>query len=270
MTVAFVLPGGASLGAIQVGMLRALFERGIRPDLVVGSSVGAINGAYLAGDPTPEGVDRLADLWLSVRRRDVFPIRPWQAVLGLTGRADHLVPNSALRSWLSGRLQFERLEDAAVPLRVLASDVDTGAPVVLSSGDVVTALLASTAMPGIFPPVPSGERFLMDGGIAADTPVAQAMEEGATTIYVLPTAVEAAVERRRAALDLLLQAVGHLVGRVTEAELAEVAGSCTTYLLPGPSTDDVSLFNFDATSRLIASSYERASGWLADPVPLAA
>ncbi len=270
MTTAFVLPGGASLGAIQVGMLRALIERGIRPDLLVGSSVGSINGAYLAGDPTSEGVERLAELWLSVRRRDVFPIRPWSALLGLAGRSDHLVPSAAFRSWLSSRLEFERLEDARVPLRVLASDVETGSPVVLSRGDTLDALLASTAMPGIFPPVAAGGRLLMDGGIAADTPVAQAVEEGATTIYVLPTTIAGPPPRRLAALDLVFQAVSHLVGRVTEAQLSQVAGTCTTFVIPGPSTQDVSLFNFGATPTLIDSAYRRALEWLADPNPLAA
>src|SRR5450631_3357172 len=153
MTTAFVLPGGSSLGAVQVGMAEALLETGIRPDLIIGSSAGSLNGAWLARHPGPEGAARLRDLWLTVRRRDVFPLSPGM-LLGLAGRRDHLVSSKALERWLITNALFSRIEQATIPLHIMATDLMSGAAVRLSSGDVVAALLASSAIPGVFPPVP--------------------------------------------------------------------------------------------------------------------
>jgi NTE family protein len=152
-TYAFVLAGGGSLGAVEVGMLRALAAAGITPDLVVGSSVGAINGAYFASDPTRERVDRLEGIWRSLRRWDVFPLAPLATVLGLLSGRDHLVDPGSLRGILERHLSATVLEKARVPCHVVATDLWSGDAVRLSEGPAVDALLASTAIPGIFPPV---------------------------------------------------------------------------------------------------------------------
>src|SRR4051812_40604148 len=115
MTTAFVLPGGSVLGAVQVGMAEALFEAGIRPDLIIGKSAGALNGTWLAGHHGREGVAGLRELWLSVRRRQIFPLSPG-VLLGLAGRRDHLISSGALERWLRANAPFPRLEDAAIPL----------------------------------------------------------------------------------------------------------------------------------------------------------
>src|SRR5687768_13132857 len=121
---AFVLSGGASLGAIQVGMLQALYERGIAPDLIVGTSVGAINGAYVASRPqSVETADELADVWRNIGRGHVFPLNPLTGFLGFFGAKRHLVSDGSLRRLLREQIGFERLEDAAIPLHVIATEV---------------------------------------------------------------------------------------------------------------------------------------------------
>jgi NTE family protein len=123
MTVAFVLSGGASLGAVQVGMARALEEHDIRPDLIVGTSVGAINGAWLASGRDIDGLDRV---WRKLKRNQLFPLRPWTGLRGFAGFGSHFVPNSGVRRLIRRHLNFSRLEDAPIPLIVIATDVLTG------------------------------------------------------------------------------------------------------------------------------------------------
>ena len=168
--VAFVLSGGGSLGAIQVGMLQALFDAGIKPDMLIGTSVGAVNAAWVGGWPNSEGVARLAEIWKGLRRDDVFPLG-WTAAAGLLGRSNHLISNAGLRSVLERHIPYERLEQAQVPVHVVASELRNGRASVLSSGPAVPALLASCAIPGVFPPVTIGKRDLVDGGVANHTPI---------------------------------------------------------------------------------------------------
>src|ERR1700733_15311309 len=139
--VAFVLSGGASLGAIQAGMLRALYEREIIPELIVGTSAGAVNGAYIASRPTtPETARSLAEIWQSLRARQVFPLSPGTAATALMGRRDHLVPNSGLRGLLAAFQQFDLLEEATIPFHVIATDVRSGRGRRLSRGDAKAAV----------------------------------------------------------------------------------------------------------------------------------
>ncbi len=136
---AFVLSGGASLGALQVGMLRALYERGIVPDLLVGASAGALNAAFVASRPqTVATADELAAIWCGLRREDVFPVGVRVLIAGLTSRDDHLVPDHGLRQLARQHLQIDRLEQAVVPLHLLTFDLTNGEEVLLSSGPVIT------------------------------------------------------------------------------------------------------------------------------------
>jgi len=125
--IAFVLPGGGSLGAVQVGMLRAVYERGIVPDLLVATSVGAVNAAFIASrPPTVATADELAEIWRGIRRSDVLPAHPIAGFLGFLGHRNSLVPNSGLRSLLERHVQIRQLEEAAVPLHVVAAEVLSG------------------------------------------------------------------------------------------------------------------------------------------------
>lgn len=189
---AFVLAGGATRGAIQVGMLRALTDRGIVPDVVVGTSVGAMNAAVYVADATHAGIDHLENLWGQARTTRIFPLAPRSIVENLRERRGYLFPNHGISDWIETHLSHERLEDFPIPLHVVATEVESGRPVRLSRGDALTALLASSAIPGVFPPVSIDGMLLQDGGVAADVPLPQALELSPTTVFVLSTTAEEA------------------------------------------------------------------------------
>lgn len=183
--VAFVLSGGGNLGAIQVGMLRALVERGIHADFVLGCSVGALNGAAYAADPTPEGIRRLESLWMGIDDDEVMPSGwiPTQVMLARRRPAVH--DNAGLRALVSQALGVERFEDLRVPFQCVATAVEPAAEAWFDAGPLVDPILASAALPGIFPLVQIGDLRYMDGAVVNDIPVTRAYELGARTIYVL-------------------------------------------------------------------------------------
>jgi NTE family protein len=255
---AFVLSGGSSLGAIQVGMLQALMEVGVRPDFMVGTSVGAVNAAWLAGQPDVEGALKLAAIWSGLRRQDIFPLNPWAGALGLLGRNNHVISNSGLRSVLEKNLPYKRLEDAAVPVHVVTTDLRNGRAVVISSGPAVPALLASTAIPGVFPPVTIGRRDLVDGGVANHTPIATAIELGAQRVVVLPIGYPWVRNQPTNALGMALHALARFVEQRLEAEVYAHRNAADILVLPRVDAVAVSPADFSRTQDLIKLAY-RAS-----------
>ncbi len=183
--VALVLAGGGTRGAAQVGMLEVLAERGFLPDLVLGASVGAINGAAFAGDPTPEGVARLAAVWRGLRGPEVYPQKrihgPWRFLQ----QRESVHPNDGLRRVIEEGITFERLEEARVPFEVVTTSLVDGRERWFSSGPAVEPILASAAIPAIFPPVEVGGDLLIDGGVVDNVPIMRAVDAGATKIVVL-------------------------------------------------------------------------------------
>lgn len=183
--VAFVLGGGGPLGAYEVGMLRALMERDIRPDLVLGSSVGALNGAAIAADPRPEAVGRLEQLWMSLRERGVFADTLF-AQMGTALRSrTHLFSNAALRGLLEREFGAARIEDLKVPFECVAASIERATEHWFTEGPLVDAVLASSAVPGLLPPVLVGGEHFLDGGLVDSVPVGKALGSGAGTVYVL-------------------------------------------------------------------------------------
>jgi len=269
MTVAFVLQGGGGLAATQVGQLRALVEFGITPDLVVGTSSEALNAVAFAQDPTRTGLDRLERLWTGLRRSDVFPLDICGAltglvdvVTGLMGWRDGLVSPKRLRILIERNLTVVRLEDTVVPVHVVATDVASGQPRVLSAGPAVDALLASTALPGVFPPVIIHGSPLVDGGVAADMPIRQAEDLGATLTYVLPTYSPVPPRQLpRGAVPMLLRAISQVLGNVSATDLS--AARSEVRVLPVPSHSVANPFDFGSAGRLITAGYEEAKAVLA-------
>ena len=255
--VAFVLSGGGSLGATQVGMLQALFDAGIKPDMLVGTSVGAVNAAWVGASPNSEGVKKLAQIWTGLRRDDVFPLG-WTAALGLLGRGKHLISNAALRGILERNLPYERLEQAQLPVHVVATELKSGRAVVLSSGPSVPALLASCAIPGVFPPVTIGRHELVDGGVANHTPIATAVELGARVIYVLPIGYPWLHEEPANALGMALQALARLVEQRLESEIAGYRDAADIRVVPAIQPLAVSPADFSRTPELIERGYMSA------------
>lgn len=264
--VAFVLSGGGSLGALQVGMLQALFEEGIEPDLLVGTSAGAVNAAWVAGLPHSEGVKELEAIWCGLRRQDIFPISPWAGACGLIGRTNHVISNAGLRALIERHITYQRLEDAPVPVHVVATDLKSGHAVVLSSGPSVPALLASTAIPGVFPPVTIGRRELIDGGVADMTPIATAIEQGATHVYVLPIGYSWFRQERASAIGMALQALAHVVEQRLRLEIAAHSPHADIRVLPTIDGPAISPADFSRTPELINRAYRATKRYLSRSV----
>jgi NTE family protein len=265
MSVAFVLSGGASLGAVQVGMLRALIERDIRPDVVVATSVGAVNGAFLASHgPTMDSLDELGDLWRGARRGDVFPLEPLTGLLGFVGLRRNLVRGGALRRLVARNLLHERLEELPIPLHVVACDVLTGGEVLLSRGSLVEAILASAAIPGVLPPVEWNDRLLIDGGVVNNTPISHAVALGADHIYVLQTGGPCALTAPpRGALAMLIHATELMVAQRFTGELASLRGNVEIVVLPPPCPIDVQPIDFGHADALMTRAEMDTRAFLA-------
>jgi NTE family protein len=182
---AFVLAGGGSLAAAQVGMLAELCHAGECPDLLVGVSAGAINAAVFAKDVSATTVARMGTIWGAMTSRRALGLS-WRSALGLIGLQGHVAHAGSLRGLLGRELGYDCFAAAAVPLHVVCADLVTGEEVVLSDGSLVDAIVASAAIPGVFPPVQIGARRLIDGAVAANTPIATAIRLGATRVVVLP------------------------------------------------------------------------------------
>ena len=259
---AFVLSGGGSLGAIQVGMLQALTEAGIQPDLLIGTSVGAVNAAWVGGWPDHEGALRLGEIWRGLRRQDIFPLSPLSSARGLLGRSNHVISNASLREVLQRNIPYERLEDAAVPVHVITTELKTGRAVLISTGPAVPALLASTAIPGIFPPVTIGRREFIDGGIANHTPIAAAIEVGATRIFVLPVSYPWLRQESTNALGMALHALARFVEQRLDAEVAAYKSVADIQVLPTLDAQAVSPADFSHTEELMTLGYKSARKYL--------
>lgn len=182
---AFVLGGGGILGAHEVGMLRALAECDIAPDLILGTSIGAINGALFAADPTLEGVERLRELWQGSEVSELTASAVVQRITTLARSGTHLMPLESARARLARALPVQRIEDLVVPFQCVAASIERAAEHWFTSGELADVVLASCAVPGILPPVRIGDEHYIDGGIVNSIPVARAVALGARKIYVL-------------------------------------------------------------------------------------
>ena len=261
MTVAFVFQGGSSLAAVQVGMLRALHDDGIRPDLVVGSSAGAINAVAFAQNPTEAGIEDMQRLWAGLRRSDVFPMNLRALLAGLSGRGNGLVKPGHLRTLLERILQVRDLRDTPLPAHVVATHALTGRPEVLSEGPAAEALLASSSIPGLLPPVSWHGKPLIDGGISADVPILQAEALGATTSYVLPSLIGAPLDGPvTGALPIMMQSMGMLLERTSGHDLAAASGE--VHVLPVPSMHGLNPLDFRHGAEYVRLGYDSTRGWL--------
>ena len=184
--IAFVLGGGGVLGAVEVGMLRALLRSGVRPDLIVGTSVGAVNGAVVATDPTVAVTDRLAHLWSSPQARAVYGDSLPRRVGRFVRTGTHLHSPAPLRALLERELGAGRtFDDLTVPFQCCAASIERAAEHWFTAGRVVDAVLASSAVPGLLPPAEVDGEHFVDGGIVNSIPIGRAVQLGAETVYVL-------------------------------------------------------------------------------------
>ncbi|NDC57274.1 MAG: hypothetical protein EBZ50_00265 [Alphaproteobacteria bacterium] len=258
---AFVFAGGGSLGAIQVGALQELIAAGERPDLVVGASVGALNACFFAARPSLSGVEALADIWRGLRRGDVFPISVAGTYNWLRGQGS-LFETSALRRLIDKHLPFKSLEDAEIPVHVVATNL-SGAAVCLSRGAVADAILASAAIPIAFPTVQIGDEHLMDGAVAGNTPILTAAQLGASRIIVLQTGYACSISGPpKGAVARGMHALTLMISNQMERDLKLLETQVEVHVTPHLCPLDVSPFNFERTSELIERGALQTRAWL--------
>ncbi len=245
-------------------MLHALFERGIAPDLIVGTSAGALNGAFIASrEPTADTALELGEIWRGLRRGRVFPANPLTGFIGFVGASDHLIPEGNLRRLIASHVQVERLEQMRIPLHVIVTDLLTGVDLRLSEGSAVDAVLASAAIPGVFAPVALDGRRLMDGGVVNNTPISHAVELGAEQIYVLPTGFACALEAPpRGALAMLLHAETILIQQRLHLEIELYGDRAELVVLPPPCPMSVQPIDFSHAGELIERALTESRTYL--------
>jgi NTE family protein len=260
---AFVLAGGGSFGAIQVGMMHSLAKHGITADIVVGSSVGAINGAYYAGNPTLKGVLGLEAIWRGLKRRDVFPVT-WRTMLGFLWRRDFLIPHHGIRKLVDDHVPYRNIEDAKLPVHIVTTDIISGDSVVISEGSVADAVVASTAIPGAFSPVRYQNRYLADGAISSNTPVRVAVSKGARRLIVLPTGHACATtDPPVGAVANALHALTLLIARQLVEELEGLDPEIEYFVVPPLCPLVGSPYDFSRTDDHIERAVKSTDVWLA-------
>ena len=228
-----MLAGGGNQAVSEVGMLRALLERGITPDVIVGTSAGAWNGSVLAANPTVGGVESLIEMWESIRGEDVFPGGKLSRAWNLLTRDDHLFSDQGLRTLLEKAATPDTFDELVVPLRVVACDLDSGEEVVFARGPLVPALLASAALPGLFPPVRHDGRTLVDGAVVNTVPLWHALSGPVDRIYVLTVTGELMRRPLRSPIDVAIRAFTISRKQRFELELRSVPPGIEVHVLPG-------------------------------------
>jgi NTE family protein len=260
---AIVLGGGGNLGATQVGMLRALLERGVAPTMLVGCSVGALNAAGLAADPTMAGVERLEEIWRNLDGEAIVAPGRLSALWLMTRKYRALQANDGLRRLLESSLPFRLFEEARIPLHVVATSMRSGGERWFSRGPVVEPILASAALPAVFPPVEINGELLIDGAVVNNVPISKALELGATRIYVLHVGN---FERPRRApkrpLDALLQSFSIARNFRFQQETERPPAGVEMVVLPGVDPGTVKYNDFGRSRELIERAYHATASWL--------
>jgi NTE family protein len=261
---AFVLAGGGSLGAVEVGMLLALAEAGVRPDFIVGSSAGAVNASFFAGRPNVAGARALRAIWLGLRARDVFPFSPVGGLLGALSLRDHMIDPGPFRRLISDHIPYRLLEEAEVPVHVVATNVLTGREALLSKGLAVPAVMASSAIPGVFPPVKIAGTYYFDGSVASNTPLAAARELGAERIVVLPTGYSCEMKKLpQGALAMALHGVNILVARQLVVDVERFMDTTQIRVVPPLCPVSTQPFDFSNAAELVDRAAASTRAWLA-------
>jgi len=271
MTVAFVLGGGGVRGAVQIGMLRALLESGIRPDLVVGTSIGAINGALVASDPTPAVIERLLDAWTSPEANAVYGDSLFSQFTRIVKTKTHLNSPAPLRHLLERSLGADtRFEDLPVRLRVVAASIERAAEHVFESGPLIEAILASASVPGLLPPTRIGDEHFIDGGIVNSIPISQAVDAGARTVFVLQVGrIETPLVAPRSAVDTARVAFEIARRHRYARDVATLPEGVALHVLPsggGLEGDDalMSYRRMDTVRRRIDAAHDASLSFLAE------
>lgn len=257
--------GGGPLGAVQVGWVRALLEKGITPGFVVGASVGALNAVFVAANPTAEGAQTLRDLWMRMRKDDLFPggrlVSAWHAVR----KGSFVFSNAGLKRLIEEGLTPRTFEELKMPAHVVATDIASGDEVWFSSGEILEKLLASAAMPGVFPPVAIDGVGYIDGGVANNVPVSRAIEVGAKRIYVLNVHSMDQPRTLNRPHDFMMHGLVLARSQRFRKEIARYREMAEIIEFPFIDVGHVAFTNLSQTERLIEAGYEGGREFLAKP-----
>jgi NTE family protein len=259
-----VLSGGGSLGAAQVGALQAMLEAGIVPDVVVGCSVGALNGTFLAVEPTLERLAELQQIWRGMSRRTVFPNGRFGVATRLAGRRDHLYSPDGLRRIIQTCVPVRDLADTAVPVHVVTTDLHAGEPVWWTSGDPLQVLAASACLPGLFPPVALGGSLHVDGGVTSPVPTQRALDLGADRVWVLDVSrgYHGWTDARMTAMDVLVESFA--IARSHLGRQLPVAGPGQRVVtLPALRSGRHDIADFSKTAALLSAGREAGRAMVA-------
>ena len=254
--VAFVLGGGGQLGAHEVGMLRALIEADVVPDMVLGTSIGAINGAAVATEPSIDAIERLTEVWCKIDERDAFAGSILTRVATLARSGTHLHDNRPLRTMLEESLPVGRIEDLRVEFQCVAASIETASEHWFTEGPLVDAVMASSAVPGILPPYEIDGRHYLDGGIVNSIPVGRAVELGAETIFVLHVGrLDRPLESPRWPWEVALVSFEIARRHRFLGDLAALPDHVTAHVMPTgqaspPRYNDLSQLRYRDTSRI--------------------
>jgi NTE family protein len=272
VTTAFVLGGGGLLGAVEVGMLRALFERDVTPDLVLGTSIGAFNGALVASQPEPAVVERLTELWQSATsaRRAGYGDRPMRTVRRAVKYGTHLWSAAPLRQRLAEELGDRTFEELPVTFQVCAASIERAAEHWFTTGRVVDAVVASAAVPGLLPPAQVDGEHYLDGGIVNSVPLARAVGLGATRVFVLQVGrLDRPLKPPRRPWEVARVSFEIARRHRFVRELAELSDTVECHVLParGTSSRDDTLLgsrDFSAVQQRIDATYAATRDYLED------
>jgi len=274
VSTAFVLGGGGVLGAAEVGMLRALFERDVTPDLVLGTSVGALNGAMVARDPTAAVIDRMSELWTSAARNgDVYGDRRLRTVRRAMSTGTHIYSPKPMTERLREEFGDLTFEDLPVRFQVCAASIERAAEHWFDSGPVVDAIVASAAVPGLLPPAKVGDEHFLDGGIVNSIPVGRAVQLGAKRIFVLQVGrIDRPLKAPRKPWEVARVSFEIARRHRFAREMSELPEGVEAYVLParGTSSRDDSLLahrDFAGVQRRIDATYEASLEYLDESLP---
>ena len=245
-------------------MLQALNERGVKPDLLVGTSCGALNAAWVAGHGmSSESLRELATVWTTLRRGDVFPVDARRVLRGLLGLSPSIVANRKLRRFIANHAGVDDLVQAQVPTHFVAADLMSGRGVLISTGDLTNGVLASCAIPGLLPPIEHGGAQLVDGSLARHAGISQAVDLGASVVYVLPTGAPCALPRPpRSAIGVALHSLTLLINQRLIHEISTIDAGAVVMLLPPLCPLAVSAADFSQANELITRAHRSSLQWI--------
>lgn len=273
--IAWALSGGGNRGPIQVGAMRALFERNIVPDILVGTSAGALNAAFIASNPTPETNEQLAQLWLGTRTEDIFPKPCWRMILRALLFGNGLDDDTARKKNFMKYLPngVETFGDLEAKLYLTTANLQTGRLYLYGDdpkAKLIEAGLASTALPVVWDPeIINGQQFV-DGGIVAAVPISIAVDRGAKTIYALDLQDGGPYPQKKGVIEIALHSISVQTYQqvLRDVQRVRAEGNVTVhYISLGDILSRVDLRDFTRSAEMIEQGYQRAKEYLDHPTP---